>query len=143
MKEYKINFSNDVVFHRDAEGKCSFSFNTKCSPFVVENLQAIISTLAEEVIIVQAMNREHQRQQEVTVHQFQQAQEEIQRLQLENGRFKEALLIYADENKYRRTMRMAQWATVEMENRYGDFNPSFMEVDRGQTAREALEGDAE
>ncbi|MEC3772224.1 hypothetical protein [Bacillus velezensis] len=99
--------------------------------------QAELNVKQQEII------EENKRQQEVAVIQFRQAQEEIQRLQLENGRFKEALLIYADENKYRRTMRMAQWATVEMENRYGDFNPSFMEVDRGQTAREALEGDAE
>ncbi len=35
---------------------------------------------------------------------------------------------------------MSQWATVENEKRFGDFNPSFMEVDRGQTARKALEG---
>ncbi|MCY8103393.1 hypothetical protein [Bacillus mojavensis] len=65
------------------------------------------------------------------------------RLQEENNRFKEALQIYADENKYRRIPRMSRWVTVEMEKQFGDFNPSFMEVDRGQTAREALEGDAE
>ncbi|MED1122788.1 hypothetical protein [Bacillus atrophaeus] len=53
------------------------------------------------------------------------------RLQEENGRFKKALQIYAAENNYRRTLR------------FGHFNPSFMEVDRGQTARKALEGDAE
>ncbi|WP_437132747.1 hypothetical protein [Bacillus atrophaeus] len=147
----------------------------------------------------QATIEEHERQQEVTVNQFRQAKEEIQRfkqenkryvyllgeselsdkiqsicdhcklnnggreitikdeefgflieeankshrLQEENGRFKKALQVYADENKYRRIPRMSQWATVEMEKQFGDFNPSFMEVDRGQTAREALEGDAE
>ncbi|NTU18410.1 hypothetical protein [Bacillus subtilis] len=64
-------------------------------------------------------------------------------LQEENGRFKKALQIYAAENNYRRMLRMSKWATVDMENRYGDYNPSFMEVDRGQTARKALEGAAE
>ncbi|MEK4088221.1 MULTISPECIES: hypothetical protein [unclassified Bacillus (in: firmicutes)] len=39
----------------------------------------------------QAIIEEHQRQQEVTVHQFQQAQEEIRRLKYENGSFKQAL----------------------------------------------------
>ncbi len=91
----------------------------------------------------QAIIEEHQRQQEVTVNQFRQAREEISRLRAENNRFKEALQVYADENKYRRTLRMSQWATVENEKRFGDFNPSFMEVDRGQTARKALEGAAE
>ncbi|GED03696.1 VWA domain-containing protein [Bacillus atrophaeus] len=86
---------------------------------------------------------ENKRQQEVTIHQFRQAREEIQRLNQENGRFKKALQIYAAENNYRRTLRMSKWATVEMENRFGGFNPSFMEVDRGQTAREALEGNVE
>lgn len=155
--------------------------------------QAELSVKQQEII------EEHKRQQEVTVHQFRQAQEDIRllkqenaryeyllgeselsdkiqsicdhckltsggreitikdeefgflieeankshRLQEENGRFKKALQIYAVENNYRRTLRMSKWATVEMENRFGDFNPSFMEVDRGQTAREALEGNVE
>ncbi|SCV43731.1 hypothetical protein BQ1740_3677 [Bacillus subtilis] len=103
--------------------------------FLIE--QAELAEKRQEII------EENKRQQEVTVHQFRQAQEEIRKLQTENGRFKEALLIYADENKYRRTLRMMKWATVEMEKRFGDFNPSFMEVDRGQTARKALEGAAE
>ncbi|MEC1900992.1 VWA domain-containing protein [Bacillus atrophaeus] len=99
--------------------------------------------LIESVEKQQEINAEHKRQQEVTVNQFRQAREEIQRLNQENGRFKKALQIYAAENNYRRTLRMSKWATVEMENRFGDFNPSFMEVDRGQTARKALEGAAE
>ncbi|MDV5127001.1 MULTISPECIES: hypothetical protein [Bacillus amyloliquefaciens group] len=78
--------------------------------------------------------------QEANTKELRQAQEKISRLRAENNRFKEALQVYADENKYRRTLRMSQWATVENEKRFGDFNPSFMEVDRGQIAREALEG---
>ncbi|MCY8513783.1 hypothetical protein [Bacillus atrophaeus] len=147
----------------------------------------------------QTIIEEHHRQQEITVNQFRQAQEEIQRLkqentryeyllgeselsdkiqsicdhckltsggreitikdeefgflieeankshrlQAENNRFKEALQVYSDENKYRRTPRMSQWATAENEKLFGDFNPSFMEVDRGQTAIKALERVAE
>ncbi|WP_411801434.1 hypothetical protein [Bacillus atrophaeus] len=159
--------------------------------FLIE--QAELAEKRQEII------EENKRQQDITVNQFRQAQEEIQRLkkentryeyllgeselsdkiqsicdhckltsggkeitikdeefgflieeankshrlQEENGRFKKALQIYAAENNYRRTLRMSKWATVEMENRFGGFNPSFMEVDRGQTAREALEGNVE
>ncbi|WP_262417701.1 hypothetical protein [Bacillus sp. YC2] len=91
----------------------------------------------------QSTIEEHQRQQDIAVNQFRQTQEDIQRLQAENKRYRETLKIYADENSYRRTLRLSEWNTVEMEKKYGDFNPSFMEVDRGQTARKALEGAAE
>ncbi|MED4844100.1 VWA domain-containing protein [Bacillus atrophaeus] len=91
--------------------------------FLIE--QAELAEKRQEII------EENKRQQDITVNQFRQAREEIQRLNQENGRFKKALQIYAVENNYRRTLR------------FGHFNPSFMEVDRGQTAREALEGDAE
>ncbi|WP_369547023.1 hypothetical protein [Bacillus velezensis] len=45
----------------------------------------------------QAIIEEHQRQQEVTVHQFQQAQEEIRRLKYENGSFRRLLATFTDE----------------------------------------------
>lgn len=84
---------------------------------------------------------ENERQQDITVNQFRQAREEIGRLRAENKRYRETLKIYADENRYRRTLRISEWSTVEMENKY--VNSSFMEEDRGQTARKALEGAAE
>ncbi|RUS03642.1 hypothetical protein EFW59_04239 [Bacillus subtilis] len=44
----------------------------------------------------QAIIEENKLQQKVTVHQFRQAQEEIQRLSKENGRFRKALRQFAD-----------------------------------------------
>ncbi|QZT42570.1 hypothetical protein [Bacillus amyloliquefaciens] len=141
MKEFKINLSKGEVLYTGSY-ICTLSKTAASTPEQI-SLEAAAEKLAEELIMQQAMNREHQRQQDVTVIQFRQAQEEISRLRAENNRFKGALQVYADENKYRRTLRMSQWATVENEKRFGDFNPSFMEVDRGQTARKALEGAAE
>lgn len=97
--------------------------------------RAELSAKQQEII------EENKRQQEVTVIQFRQAQEEIKLLQAENKRYRETLKIYADENRYRRTLRLSEWSTVEMENKY--VNSSFMEEDRGQTARKALKGAAE
>ncbi|QGH55583.1 hypothetical protein FZE25_03250 [Bacillus velezensis] len=76
----------------------------------------------------QAIIEEHQRQQEVTVNQFRQAQKDIKLLQAENKRYRNALEFYANETTY----------TNEFED-----CPPAVELDGGQTAREALEGDAE
>lgn len=76
----------------------------------------------------QAIIEEHQRQQEVTVNQFRQAQKDIKLLQAENKRYRNALEFYANETTY----------TNEFED-----CPPAVELDGGQTARKALEGDAE
>lgn len=76
----------------------------------------------------QEIIEENKRQQEVTVIQFQQAQEEIQLLQAENKRYRNALEFYADETTY----------TNEFED-----CPPAVQLDGGQTARKALEGAAE
>ncbi|MGV7135254.1 hypothetical protein [Bacillus velezensis] len=139
MKEFKINLSKGEVLYTGSY-ICTLSKTAASTPEQI-SLEAAAEKLAEELIMQQAMNREHQRQQDVTVIQFRQAQEEIQRLKAENKRYREALKIYADENRYRRTLRLSEWSTVEKENKY--VNSSFMEEDRGQTARKALEGAAE
>ncbi|MEC1510035.1 hypothetical protein [Bacillus velezensis] len=87
----------------------------------------------------QAIIEEHQRQQEVTVHQFQQAQEEISRLRAENNRFKEALQVYANKRNYESRRRKVPGNAINGEK----ISASLIEIDKGQTAREALEGDAE
>ncbi|MGX6634111.1 VWA domain-containing protein [Bacillus velezensis] len=76
----------------------------------------------------QAIIEEHQRQQEVTVIQFRQAQEDIKLLQAENKRYRNALEFYANETTY----------TNEFED-----CPPAVELDGGQTARKALEGAVE
>ncbi|MGG3326837.1 hypothetical protein ABEQ76_23100 [Bacillus velezensis] len=87
----------------------------------------------------QAIIEEHQRQQEVTVHQFQQAQEEISRLRAENNHFKEALQVYANKRNYESRRRKVPGNAINGEK----ISASLIEIDKGQTAREALEGDAE
>ncbi|MCY8609901.1 hypothetical protein G3M81_12390 [Bacillus paralicheniformis] len=61
-------------------------------------------------------------------------------LRAENEQLKQALQIYADERNHCRTLRMSKWYSVEMEQHYGDYNPSFIEVDRGRIARGTLNG---
>ncbi|WP_411801613.1 hypothetical protein [Bacillus atrophaeus] len=143
----------------------------------------------------QAIIEEHQRQQDIAVNQFRQAQEEIQRLkqentryeyllgeselsdkiqsicdhckltsggreitikdeefgflieeankshrlQEENGRFKKALQVYAKESNYESRRRKVPGTAINGEK----ISASLIEIDKGQTAREALEGDAE
>ncbi|MDL5022654.1 hypothetical protein [Bacillus velezensis] len=89
MKEFKINLSKGEVLYTGSY-ICALSKTAVSTPEKI-SLEAATEKLAEEVIMQQAMNREHQRQQEVTVIQFRQAQEEIQRLKYENGSFKQAL----------------------------------------------------
>lgn len=87
----------------------------------------------------QAIIEEHQRQQEVTVNQFRQAREEISRLRAENNRFKEALQVYANKRNYESRRRKVPGTAINGEK----ISASLIEIDKGQTAREALEGDAE
>ncbi|WP_240623788.1 hypothetical protein [Bacillus velezensis] len=87
----------------------------------------------------QAIIEEHQRQQEVTVNQFRQAREEISRLRAENNQFKEALQVYANKRNYESRRRKVPGTAINGEK----ISASLIEIDKGQTAREALEGDAE
>ncbi|MCX2823903.1 MULTISPECIES: VWA domain-containing protein [Bacillus] len=87
----------------------------------------------------QAIIEEYQRQQEVAVNQFRQAREEISRLRAENNRFKEALQVYANKRNYESRRRKVPGTAINGEK----ISASLIEIDKGQTAREALEGDAE
>ncbi|MCY8813642.1 hypothetical protein P8917_01100 [Bacillus atrophaeus] len=169
----KIN----TVFNGDGINKAWF--------FLIE--QAELAEKRQEII------EEHQRQQDIAVNQFRQAQEEIQRLkkentryeyllgeselsdkiqsicdhckltsggreitikdeefgflieeankshrlQEENGRFKKALQVYAKESNYESRRRKVPGTAINGEK----ISASLIEIDKGQTAREALEGD--
>ncbi|MDX7984819.1 hypothetical protein R5D67_14880 [Bacillus velezensis] len=89
MKEFKINLSKGEVLYTGSY-ICTLSKTPASTPKQI-SLEAAAEKLAEELIMQQAMNREHQRQQDIAVNQFRQAQEEIQRLKYENGSFKQAL----------------------------------------------------
>ncbi|MED4627291.1 MULTISPECIES: hypothetical protein [Bacillus] len=95
MKEFKINLSKGEVLYTGSY-ICTLSKTAASAPEPI-SLEAAAEKLAEELIMQQAMNREHQRQQEVTVIQFRQAQEEIKRLKYENDNFRRLLATFTDE----------------------------------------------
>ncbi|MGG3819975.1 VWA domain-containing protein [Bacillus subtilis] len=84
---------------------------------------------AELSVKQQAIIEENKRQQEVTVHQFRQAQEEIQRLTKENDRFRKAFHLFANM----KTVRTAPELVIQS---YSQYAKELLEG-RG------MEGDAE
>ncbi|WP_434786985.1 hypothetical protein [Bacillus velezensis] len=106
MKEFKINLSKGEVLYTGSY-ICTLSKTAASTPEQI-SLEAAAEKLAEELIMQQAMNREHQRQQDVTVIQFRQAQEDIKLLQAENKRYRNALEFYANETTY--TNEFEDWS---------------------------------
>ncbi|WP_257962803.1 hypothetical protein [Bacillus halotolerans] len=88
MNEYKISISHDLVFHKRSNGVCTVTQGTDILPI---ELETAVNLLAEEIIEQQDKIDENKRQQEVTVHQFRQAQKDIQYLSGESRRYKKAL----------------------------------------------------
>ncbi|MGF9749002.1 hypothetical protein ABEX05_17415 [Bacillus velezensis] len=125
MKEFKINLSNGEVLYTGSY-ICTLSKTAASTPEQI-SLEAAAEKLAEELIMQQAMNREHQRQQDVTVIQFRQAQEEIKRLTKEN----EELKLKVEEQA--ESIRDFEFENGNLED----------EVEELQGKIEALEGDAE
>ncbi|MEK5083157.1 VWA domain-containing protein [Bacillus sp. FSL H8-0515] len=89
--------------------------------FLIE--QAELAEKRQEII------EENKRQQDVTVHQFRQAQEEIQRLTKENDRFRKAFHLFANM----KTVRTAPELVIQSYSRYAK------ELLEGR----GMEGDAE
>ncbi|MFK3811823.1 hypothetical protein [Bacillus halotolerans] len=85
--------------------------------------QAELAVKQREII------EENKRQQEVTVHQFRQTQEELQRLNKENDRFRNALHQFTNM----KTVRTAPELVIQMYSRYAQ------ELLEGR----GMEGDAE
>ncbi|MBY8914845.1 hypothetical protein KY305_19185 [Bacillus sp. YC2] len=126
MKEFKINLSKGEVLYTGSY-ICALSKTPASTPEQI-SLEAAAEKLAEEVIMQQAANREHQRQQDIAANQFRQAQKDIQLLQAENKRYKNELEFYAKETTY----------TNEFE-----YCPPAIDMDWGDVAKKALEGVAE
>ncbi|MEC2288564.1 hypothetical protein [Bacillus velezensis] len=125
MKEFKINLSKGEVLYTGSY-ICALSKTPASTPEQI-SLEAAAEKLAEELIMQQAMNREHLRQQEVTVIQFRQAQEEISRLTKENEELK--LKVEGQEEEIR---------DLEFEN-----SNLEDEIEELEDKVEALEGAAE
>ncbi|MGG0775969.1 hypothetical protein ABE060_11990 [Bacillus rugosus] len=126
MNEYKISLSHDLVFHKRSNGVCTVTQGTDILPI---ELETAVNLLAEEIIEQQDKIDENKRQQEVTVHQFRQAQEEIQRLNKENDRFRKAFHQFANM----KIVRTAPELVIQMYSRYAQ------ELLEGR----GMEGDAE
>ncbi|WP_416515910.1 hypothetical protein ACM9DY_09580 [Bacillus velezensis] len=127
MKEFKITLSKGEVLYTGSY-ICTLSKTAASTPEQI-SLEAAAEKLAEELIMQQAMNREHQRQQEIAVNQFRQAREEIQRLTKENDRFRKAFHLFANM----KTVRTAPELVIQRYSRYAK------ELLEGR----GLEGDAE
>ena len=127
MKEFKINLSKGEVLYTGSY-ICTLSKTAASTPEPI-SLEAAAEKLAEELIMQQAMNREHQRQQEIAVNQFRQAQAEIQRLTKENDRFRKAFHLFANM----KTVRTAPELVIQSYSRYA----------KDLLEGRALEGDAE
>ncbi|UUA78624.1 hypothetical protein [Bacillus amyloliquefaciens] len=126
MKEFKINLSKGEILYTGSY-ICTLSKTAASTPEQI-SLEAAAEKLAEELIMQQAMNREHQRQQDIAANQFRQAQKDIKLLQAENKRYRNALEFYADDTTY----------TNEFED-----CPPAIDMDWGAVAKTALEGAAE
>ncbi|WP_324658628.1 hypothetical protein VO177_11190 [Bacillus velezensis] len=86
MKEFKINLSKGEVLYTGSY-ICALSKTPASTPEQI-TLEAAAEKLAEELIMQQAMNREHQCQQDIAANQFRQAQKDIKLLQAENQELK-------------------------------------------------------
>ncbi|AKD30075.1 hypothetical protein AW02_019250 [Bacillus velezensis NJN-6] len=126
MKEFKITLSKGEVLYTGSY-ICTLSKTAASTPEQIP-LEAAAEKLAEELIMQQAMNREHQRQQDIAANQFRQAQKDIKLLQAENKRYRNALEFYADDTTYI--------------NEFED-SPPAIDMDWGDVAKIALEGAAE
>ncbi|AGF26885.1 MULTISPECIES: hypothetical protein [Bacillus amyloliquefaciens group] len=127
MKEFKINLSKGEVLYTGSY-ICTLSKTAASAPEQI-SLEAAVEKLAEELIMQQAMNRENQRQQEIAVNQFRQAQAEIQRLTKENDRFRKAFHLFANM----KTVRTAPELVIQSYSRYA----------KDLLEGRGLEGDAE
>ncbi|MBT2572636.1 hypothetical protein J7E26_01470 [Bacillus sp. ISL-51] len=125
MKEFKINLSKGEVLYTGSY-ICTLSKTAASTPEQI-SLEAAAEKLAEELIMQQAMNREHQHQQDIAVNQFRQAQEEIQRLTKEN----EELILKVEGQE--EEIRDLEFENSNLED----------EIEELEDKVEALEGDAE
>ncbi|MCO4849943.1 VWA domain-containing protein [Bacillus vallismortis] len=92
---------------------------------ILEDQEFLIESVEKQREIIE----ENKRQQEVTVHQFRQAQGEIQRLTKENDRFRKAFHLFANM----KTVRTAPELVIQSYSRYAK------ELLEGR----GMEGDAE
>ncbi|KKB91517.1 MULTISPECIES: hypothetical protein [Bacillus] len=93
MNQYKFTLLSGVVFRKDISGVCYTELGSNSLPL---GKNQAVNLLADEVIGLKEIIEENKRQQEVTVHQFRQTREELQRLNKENDKFRKALHQFAD-----------------------------------------------
>ncbi|MBA5716348.1 hypothetical protein DT035_16265 [Bacillus subtilis] len=130
MEEINIKLSTGTKFTRDKVGTCIITIKNKEQDFEITlDEDETVEVLVSDILKQQAIIEENKRQQEVTVHQFRQAQEEIQRLNKKNDRFRKAFHQFANM----KTVRTAPELVIQMYSRYAQ------ELLEGR----GMEGDAE
>ncbi|MCY8051761.1 hypothetical protein MOB99_15440 [Bacillus spizizenii] len=88
MNQYKFTLLSGVVFRKDISGVCYTELGSNSLPLGKDQA---VNLLADEVIGLKEIIEENKRQQDVTVHQFRQAQKDIQQLSGDRKRYKQAL----------------------------------------------------
>lgn len=120
LQEIKARISN-LKNYENAKPTDQYWMDKEHIDFLIDRTE--LSVKQQEII------EENKRQQEVTVHQFRQAQEELQRLNKENDRFRKALHQFTNM----KTVRTAPELVIQMYSRYAQ------ELLEGR----GMEGDAE
>ncbi|WP_445429253.1 hypothetical protein [Bacillus atrophaeus] len=88
MEEINIKLSTGTEFKRDKVGTCIITIKNREQDFEITlDEDETVEVLVSDILKQQAIIEENERQQEVTVNQFRQAREEIQRLKQENTRY--------------------------------------------------------
>ncbi|WP_080030639.1 hypothetical protein [Bacillus subtilis] len=115
MEEINIKLSTGTKFTRDKVGTCIITIKNKEQDFEITlDEDETVEVLVSDILKQQAIIEENKRQQEVTVHQFRQAQEELQRLNKENDRFRKALHQFTNM----KTVRTAPELVIQKYSRY-------------------------
>ncbi|MDG0765218.1 hypothetical protein O0R52_16020 [Bacillus halotolerans] len=115
MEEINIKLSTGTKFTRDKVGTCIITIKNKEKDFEITlDEEETVEVLVSDILKQQAIIEENKRQQDVTVHQFRQAQEELQQLNKEKDRFRKALHQFANM----KTVRTAPELVIQMYSRY-------------------------
>ncbi|MFU1718314.1 hypothetical protein [Bacillus velezensis] len=138
MKEFKINLSKGEILYTGSY-ICTLSKTAASTPEQI-SLEAAAEKLAEELIMQQAMNREHQRQQDIAANQFRQAQKDIKLLQAENQELKSKVEEQKEESAMNDTYMVYDTQSEDvqfhgtMKSAGKDFECAMDELDNGETA---------
>ncbi|MCY8989996.1 hypothetical protein [Bacillus atrophaeus] len=115
MEGINIKLSTGTKFTRDEVGICVITIKNKEQDFGITLDEAeTVEVLVSDILKQQDKIDEYERQQNIAVNQFRQAQEEIQRLTKENDRFRKTFHQFANM----KTVRTAPGLVIQRYSRY-------------------------